>query len=290
MSPATLAQALVAGAVNGCFYALLAVSFGLILGISRALNLAHGEFVVLGGYIGYGLWALTGLDPLLFAPLVAIALLPLGLLWGRLLTRLREPVALQSLVLTFGLSLFLQNLMLGLFGGDYRLLVTPALERTLALGPVHLNWGRVLLACVSLVSLLGLHLVLTRTRPGRAILATSLNREAAALMGIDVDRITSLTFLLAAGLAGLVGLFFATVHYVHPTAGGELTLLAIILVLLGGIGRFSGLLWGAFAVGLIEALTVAWTAPRWRELVVALFLLGALLMRPQGLVAGGGHQ
>ena len=73
MSPATLAQALVAGAVNGCFYALLAVSFGLILGISRALNLAHGEFVVLGGYIGYGLWALTGLDPLLFAPLVAIA-------------------------------------------------------------------------------------------------------------------------------------------------------------------------------------------------------------------------
>ena len=289
MSLATLGQALVAGAANGCFYALLAASFGLILGISRALNLAHGEFVILGAYVGYGLWALTGRDPLLFLPVAAIALLPLGLLWARLLTRLGEPVELQSLVLTFGLSLLLQNLMLGLFRADYRLLVVPALERSLAIGLVHLNWGRILLAAVSLAAVVGLHLVLTRTRPGRAILATSLNREAAALMGINVDRIARLTFLTAAGLAGATGLFFATVHYVHPTAGVELTLLAIILVILGGIGRLSGLLLGALALGLTEALTVAFTAPRWRELVVALLLLGALLARPRGLLPGRSH-
>ena len=289
MSLATLAQALVAGAVNGCFYALLAVSFGLILAISRALNLAHGEFVILGAYVGYGLWAVTGLDPLFFLPLAAIALLPLGLLWARLLSLLREPVELQSLLLTFGLSLLLQNLMLGLFRADYRLLVVPALERSFTAGPVHLNWGRLLLAVLSIAAVLSLHLVLTRTRPGRAILATSLNREAAALMGINVDRMGRVTFLLAAGLAGAAGLLFATVHYVHPTAGVELTLLAIILVLLGGVGRLSGLLLGALALGLTEALTVAWTAPRWRELVVALFLLGTLLVRPRGLLPGRGH-
>ncbi len=289
MSLATFAQALVAGAVNGCFYALLAVPFALILGISRALNLAHGEFVVLGAYVGYGLWALTGLNPLLFLPAAAIALLPLGLLWARLLTRLREPVERQSLVLTFGLSLFLQSVMLGLFKADYRLLVAPAFEQSLLLGPIHLNRGRVLLATVSLAAVLGLHLALTRTRSGRAILATSLNREAAALMGINVDRMIRITFLMASGLAGAAGLLFATMQYVHPQAGMELTLLAIILVLLGGVGRLSGLLLGAFSLALTEALTVAWAAPRWRELLVALFLLGALLARPRGLISGRSH-
>ncbi len=289
MSLTTLVHAVLVGLLTGSFYAFLALAFALVLGITRALNLAHGELVVLGGYVGYSLWKAWGLPPLLLVPLAALALLPLGVIWRALLARLGEPVELNSLVLTFGLSMLLQNLMLGVFTGDYRLIVGGP-EPALALGGIDLSGMRLLAAGISLGTVGGLHLILTRTRWGTALRATSLDREAAGLMGINTDGVTLISFLVAAAIAGGGGVLFATFHYLHPAAGVELTLLAITLSILGGVGRLSGLLLGGLLLGVTESLTLTWAGPRWRELVVAGLLLLALLVRSRGLVAGRGQR
>lgn len=286
MSLTTLIQTLAAGALTGCFYALMALAFSMILGVARALNLAHGELIVLGGYLGYWLWHGSGLNPLLLIPVSAAALLPLALVWQWLLSRTPEPKELNSVVLTFGLSLLLQNVMLALWRGDYRLIVSDSLAGSLRVGGVSLGLGRLIVAGGALAVVGGLWLGLTRTRWGRAVRAASLDPEAAALLGINVNHATRTAFFLALALAGGTGVLFATLHYLHPAAGVELTFLAIVLTIWAGVGRLRSVLMAGILVGLAESLTVAWTGPSWRELVVALLLLGTLLVRPAGLARG----
>src|SRR6266702_4625078 len=208
VSLTTLLQALVSGALVGCLYALIAAGFSLVLSVSRGLNLAHGEVVVLGGYAGYAAWLVLGVHPLLLVPLAALATLPLGL---------------------------------------------------------------------------------RRARWGRAIRATSLDRDAASLLGIVVVRATRLAFILSLGLAGGAGLLFATIHYLHPAAGSEITLLAITLAIWAGIGRMRALLLGGIALGVAEALTVAVAGTGWREPALALLLLASLLARGGALARGFGR-
>lgn len=286
MSLNTLAQTLASGALLGCFYALLALGFSLVLSVTRGLNLAHGDLIILGGYLGYWLWSGSGLHPLLFIPVAAAALLPLGLCWQWLFQRLPEPKELSSLVLTFGLSLLLQNLMLALWRGDYRLIVSESVTRSIHLGSLGVNQGRLAVAVAGLVAVGLLSLGLTRTRWGRAVRATSLDREAAALLGINVDGATRTTFFLAFALSGGTGVLFAALHYLHPAGGVELTLLAIVLTIWAGVGRLRSLVAAGVLLGVVETLTVAWSGPHWREPMVALLLLGSLVIRPGGLARG----
>jgi branched-chain amino acid transport system permease protein len=284
MSLLTLAEAVLAGLANGAFYALLALSFAAIFGLTRALNLAHGELVLLGGYVGYAAGRAWGLPFPLLPPLAAVALVPVGLLWRALVARVRAPVELNSMVLTFGLALLLQNGLLGIWKADYRLIPTSA--AVLAPG---LPASRAAAAGVAVAAILGLQLLLTRTRWGAALRATSRDAETAALLGVNTDRVGLVAFAVAAAIAGAGGALFAAFHYLHPAGGVELTLLAITLTVLGRAwgapGRrpqpLLGLLAAGLAVGLVEALTLAAGGPRWRELAVAVLLLAALLARPR---------
>lgn len=288
MSLTTLGQAIVTGLASGILYAFLALPFAIILALTRALNLAHGELVILGGYIGYAMGHAWGLSPVLLVPLAAAALVPVGLLWRVLLARAPEPVELNSLVLTFGLSLLLQEGTLAVWSADYRLIPGGTAAATAAL-PLGLSRPRAEAAALGLGVFLALHLLLTRTRWGVVLRAVSRDAEAAALMGVNTRRVSGVSFGAAAGLAGAGGVVFAHFHYLHPAAGIELTLLAITLAILGGIGRLPGLLMGGLALGLAESLTLAWAGPRWRELVVVGLLLGALLVRARGLGAARPH-
>ncbi len=268
----------------------MALGFSMVLGVTRAFNLAHGELVVLGGYVGYWLWVGSGLPPLCLLPVAAAALFPLGLLWQWLLQRVPEPRELNSLAVTFGLSLLLQALMRALWQGDYRLIADPVLTLSLHLGPVSINLGRVLVATSALSVVALLWLGLTRTRWGRAVRATSIDAQAAALLGIHVDAATRTTFLLALGLSGATGVLFATVHYIYPAAGVELTLMAIVLTIWAGVGRLRSVLVAGLFLGIFEGVTVAWAGPRWRETAVALMLLASLLARSGGLARGMGQR
>lgn len=290
LSFASLAQALVSGALVGCFYALMALGFSLVLGVARAMNLAHGELIVLGGYLGYWLWAGSGLPSLLLVPVAAAALLPLGLVWEALLRRLPEPRPLNSLALTFGLSLLLQNAIRALWQGEYRLIADPALSGGVRLAGVSVNTGRLLVAATALAAVGLLWLGLNRTRWGRAVRATSIDAQAAALLGINVDAATRTTFLLAVGLTGAAGVLFATLHYLYPAAGVELTLLAIVLTIWAGVGRLRSVLVAGIALGVAEAVAVAWAGPGWRETAVALLLLASLFARAGGLARGLGSE
>ncbi len=290
MSLTTLAQAVLAGLANGAFYAFLALSFTVIFALTRALNLAHGELVVLGGYLGYTAGRAWSLPPVLLAPLAALALIPVGLLWRALIARIRGPVELNSLVLTFGLSLTLQNVMLLTWSADYRLIGTRTPTAPLLLG---LSRERAAAAAIGLVTILALQLCLRRTRWGTAVRATSLDAVTAALMGVNTDRVGVASFAAAAAIAGAGGVFFGASHYLHPGVGVELTLLALTVAIFGSAfsraGPLGGLLLGGLAIGLLESLTLAWAGPRWRELMVIGLLLGVLLARRRGLDPGPGR-
>jgi branched-chain amino acid transport system permease protein len=287
MSLTTLAQAIVGGLASGAIYALLALPFAIVLGLARALNVAHGELVVVGGYVAYAAWRAWSLPLPALALLAGAALVPLGLLWRALLARVREPVELNSLTLTFGLSLLLQNGTLAVWSADYRLIPTEAGSAGPAL--LGLSPERGGLAIASLVVFLALHLGLTRTRWGTALRATSRDPDTAALMGVDTGRVARAAFAAAAALAGATGAVLAALYYLHPSAGMDLTLLAVTLAILGGVGRAGGLLAAGLALGLVEGLTLAALGPRWRELAVTLALLGALLVRSRGLTGGRLH-
>jgi branched-chain amino acid transport system permease protein len=193
-------------------------------------------------------------------------------------------------VLTFGLSLLLQSAMTGFWSGEYRLLASPALGHGVALGGVALSHARLAAALAALAAVGALALGLRRARWGRAIRATSLDRDAASLLGIDVERATRLAFILAFGLAGGAGLLFATIHYLYPAAGSELTLLAITLAIWAGIGRMRALLLGGVALGVVEALTAAVAGTGWREPALALLLLASLLARGGALAREFGRR
>jgi branched-chain amino acid transport system permease protein len=183
-------------------------------------------------------------------------------------------------VLTFGLALLLQNGLLGVWKADYRLI--PTSDAVLAPG---LPASRAAAAGVAIGVILALHLLLTRTHWGTALRATSRDAETAALLGVNTDRVGLIAFAAAAAIAGGGGALFAAFHYLHPAGGVELTLLAITLAVLGQAASIRqpllGLLGAGLAVGLVEALTLAAGGPRWRELAVAVLLLGALLARPR---------
>jgi branched-chain amino acid transport system permease protein len=287
MSLTAIGQAVLGGLASGALHALLALPFAIVLGLARALNLAHGDLVVLGGYVAYAVRESVGVPLPVLALVAGAALLPLGLLWRALLARVPEPVELQSLTLTFGLSLLVQNGALAVWSADYRLIPgAPGGGRPVLLG---LAPERVGLAAASLAVFLVLHLALSRTRWGTALRAMSRDPETAALMGVDTGRVARAAFAAAAALAGAVGAIFAAIHYVHPAAGGEVTLLAVTLAILGGVGRVGGLLAAGLAVGVVEGLTLAILGPRWRELAVSLMLLAALLARSRGLTGGRLH-
>lgn len=281
-----LGQALASGILLGCFYALIALGFALVFGVGRVFNLAHGELVVIGAYVGYWLWESSGLNPFLAMPIAMIVLASTGLLAQKILARIGEPFELNALVFTFGASLFLQSLMLNLWTGNYRLLAVHYLERSIGAGGISIGLGRLAVAALSLFFIGAIHFLITKTHLGKALRATSQDREAASLMGINVLGVDRLTFCMGAAMAGAAGPLFALLHYLSPTAGVEATVIALVLTILGGIGKIGGILVGGLILGLADSLTVGLIGSQWKELVTFSILLLLLRFRSAGLSAG----
>lgn len=279
-------QTMASGILMGTLYALIASGFALILGAARVFNLAHGDLVILGAYVGYGLWTAHRLHPLLASPLAVLLLIPLALALRPLLAKLKGPFELKALVLTFGLSLFLQNVMQALFTSNYRLIMVPAFEEGVSLGPVRVAQGRLLVAGLAVALLAILHILLHHTFLGKAMRAVIQDREAASLMGIDTRRVELYVLGLGGAMAGLAGPLFASLHYITPTAGLDITIIALILTIFGGVGRLLGLFLGGLLFGLAEALAVAFWGAQWKEFVSFLVLLLLFQWRAFGLLRG----
>jgi branched-chain amino acid transport system permease protein len=276
--------ALISGIALGSFYALIAVGFALIFGVTQTFNLAHGELVVLAGYVAYWLWKAWGV-PLIFTfPIAVAAMLFTLLLLQRLFVLLRDPLEINSIVMSFGLAILLQNGMLFTFSGDYRLIRAPVLTESIHLSGLSVSYGQFTLVLLSLIAIGLLHLVLHQSYLGKALRATIQDREGAALAGINVRAMGLVAFSIGAVCIGLAGPLYGSIHYLYPTAGLQATLLAVTITIFAGVGQIRGLLLGGWILGLAESAAVILLGASWRELVSAAILMALLVLRPQGIL------
>jgi len=279
--------ALVSGISLGSFYTLIALGFALIYGVTRNFNLAHGELLVLAGYVGYWLWKSWNLPFLLIFPAAILVMFAICLALQRLFARLNEPLELNSIVLSFGVAILIQNGMLFLFSGDYRLIRVPVLNRGFRFSGFYMSYGQLMLLILSMVVIGLLYMLMNRTYLGKALRATIQDKEAAALSGINVAFMGTIAFSLGALLIGLAGPLYGCIHYLYPSSGHEATLLAITITIFAGIGRMRGIILAGWFLGLAESFTVILWGASWREMTSAVMLLALLTIRPYGILGKG---
>jgi branched-chain amino acid transport system permease protein len=271
------------GLVVGCSYALIAVGLTAIFGLMEIANFAHGQFYMLGAYFSYWLTRIVGLD--FWTGLVAsiVGVMLLGVILERTLFRLLRGASLSSSVLaTIALSIFLENLALNVWGPRPQKILSPFETGGIEFLGIFTTPERLLMLFVTVLIVILLHLGLRHTQTGKAIRATFQQREAAALVGIDIDRLYTLTFAIGAGLAGLAGVLLGTIFVVQPSMGGIATLKAFVVVTLGGISSFAGGIAGGLVLGLAESFG-AIIAPAYKDAVGFILVMLVLLYKPDGL-------
>ncbi|HEV8638683.1 MAG TPA: branched-chain amino acid ABC transporter permease [Chloroflexota bacterium] len=288
MSPDLVAQNLLFGLFVGGTYGVAAVGLSLVFGVLRVLNVAHGELLMLGGYVTFWLFTAVSLDPFLSLLVSALLLFLLGLalnqgLFG-FVERLDEPSKIKnSLLISFGLTLLIQNAAQALWSADERSVSSRLVGGGTTLAGVVIPHTRLAALVVGLLVVLALDQLLQRTYFGKAVRATAEDWEAASLAGIDVQRTYLVTFALGAALAGVAGTLVSLQYSIAPAVGLAWTLKALVVVVLAGLGS----VFGAFAAGLIlgvaEAFSVFVIGPAYREVIGLVLFLLVLLLRPQGL-------
>jgi len=268
-----LLQTLLNGLLMSGVYALVATGLALSLGVVGIVNFAHGEFLMMGAFLSYLFFALQGLDPLFSLGLAFLAaFLVGGLVYQGLIRPVLPAPELNQMLLTFGLSILLQNLALLLFGADTRVVAPSYQAATLTLGPFFLGAVPLGAFMLSLGLLFLLQVFLTRSRLGLAMRAVAQNRLAPGLLGIEADQVYLLAFGLAAALAGVAGVMLSVILYASPTVGFIFTLKSFAIVALAGLGNLKGVVPAALVLALAEAL-VSTYLPGGGGLVEAVFFL-----------------
>lgn len=279
-----VANSLVSGVLLGGVLALTALGLSIALGVMRLVNLAHGELLVGGAYLGYYLLRYTGLDPIAGLLLVGAAMAFVSLPFQRLLLAPLAGKGMEAPMITmFGVSVILQNLYLLAFSADTRAIDTPYAASAVHLGPVTVPEVYLIGFTVSVVLVLLVHLLVSRTAFGRELRASSYDADAAAAMGVDVKRVHALTFALGAACAAMGGVLLGTAFSFNPSAGGTYLLISFAVVVLGGVGNIFGTLVAGVALGLLQSLGAVVFGDGYRDLVGLVLFLLALALRPQGI-------
>ena len=241
---------IVSGISLGSFYTLISLGFALIYGVTRNFNLAHGELLVLAGYVSYWLWKVWNWPFLLTFPAAIVVMLATCLILQRIFARLEEPYELNSIVLSFGIAILIQNGMLLCFSGDYRLIRVPVLNQGLRFQSFYISYGQLTLLLLSMLAIGLLYLLMQRTYLGKALRATIQDKDAAAMAGINVAVMGTLAFSLGAVLIGLAGPLYGCIHYLYPVSGRGATLLAVTITIFAGVGRMRGIILAGWILGL----------------------------------------
>jgi branched-chain amino acid transport system permease protein len=294
---------LVAGITHGSVYALIALGYSMVYGILKLLNFAHGDIYMVGAYIGLGIVSVFG-GPLALTVNVVLLLFLMflcSMLGGGLLgvmierfayRRLRNAPRIAPLITALGVSFFLENsaqLVLGAQQQSYNSFSWPnspiALSHfTLPSGAV-VSYASIIVVVGAIVLMIALTLFVQRTQTGKAMRATSFDREAAAMMGIDVDRVIVVTFFIGSALAGAAGVFNCIAYQqVFPTMGFQAGLFAFTAAVVGGIGNLPGSVLGGLLIGLAEAFSIGYISSTFEQAIVFAILIVVMLVRPSGLL------
>lgn len=282
-------QVLVNGLALGGLYACIAAGFSLVWGVLNIINILHGSLIVLGGYLAFFAHHYFGINPFLFAPVAGALMFVLGFALQRIVINpvMMRPV-LMTLVLTFGLNLFLDNLMLAGFKADYRKVNLQPPLGVLEFGNVILPVDRLYATVVGLALVGSLWLLLRFTQLGRAIVAVRMDRDAASLMGIDVRFTYAVAFGLGTLMAGSAGALLAAIFPISPVSSSGYLGKAFVICVLGGLGSIPGVVLGGFALGVIEAFGALALGPENALTISFLLLIVLLIVRPTGLLGRKG--
>lgn len=282
-------QIIVNGLALGGLYACIASGFSLVWGVLNIINILHGSLIVLGGYCAFFAYQYFGISPFIFAPIAGLMLLLPAYAIQRIAINpvMGRPV-LITLVLTFGLNLFLDNLMLALFKADYRKVILDPPLGVFEIGDILVPADRIYATVVGLLLVGALGLILKTTQLGRAIVAVRMDRDAAALMGIDVKHTYAIAFALGAFMAASAGALLSAIFPISPVSSSGYLGKAFIICVLGGLGSIPGVVVGGFALGLLESVGAAVLGPEHALTVSFLVLLILLVVRPQGLLGRQG--
>lgn len=276
---------LVQGLLLGGLYALFAIGLSLAFGVMRLVNIAHGDLIVLGAFLGLAAVHATGIDPLVSLVIVVPVMCVLGYALQRgILNWTMSDDIMPSLLVTFGLSVIIQNVLLQVFSADSQGLSLGTFD-TASLhlgGQLAIGWFPLLIAGTAVALIFGLQQLFARTSLGRAFRATSDDREVAELMGLNSRHIYGLALGLAMGLVAVAGIYFGIRSTFSPTSGPAQLLLAFEAVIIGGLGSFWGTLAGGTILGLAQAIGYHLN-PNWGVLAGHLAFLAVLVVRPQGL-------
>jgi len=286
-------DALLQGILMGLLFALVALGLTIIFGVMDIVNFAHGEFLMIGMYTTYWASLIFDIDPLLTIPMAALVGILLGLAtyYGLIKHLLRGP-AIAQLCGTFGLMLFLRYLVQFLFGIDYRIIQKGLLiGKSLSIGPFIFDWTKLSAAILSLISFAFVYYFLHKTKMGKALQATSLNREAASYMGIKTDQMNAIAWAIGGGTVGVAGGLLANFYYIYPTIGLLFVMIAFACVAMGGFGSIKGVFFAGILVGIIEMLFPVFgqligsefLGPHFKFTLVYFAYFVVVVFRPQGL-------
>jgi branched-chain amino acid transport system permease protein len=301
----TFIQLTLNGLTEGSTYALIALGYTLVYGVLKLLNFAHGDVFMVGSFIGFGVLNLLGgtSDPVLpvwllitamtFSAMVGCSVL--GVAIERFAYRpLRDAPRIAPLISALGVSFLLANSMQLLFGAQQRDYSMFSLDggslylRGFSIGNVHIPLIRIITILTALALMIVLWLLVNRTRTGKAMRAVSFDREAAAMMGIDIDRVIVFTFVLGSALAGAAGVMFALRVPTAASIGFLAGLKGFTAAVIGGIGSIPGAMAGGLILGLAEAYTAGYWTTTWSDLAIFTVLIVFMLFRPSGLFGRAG--
>ncbi len=273
------------GLLTGLVYGLMALGLSAIFGVMRVVNFAHGDMMVVAMYGALVLFQSGGIEPLYALPIVAGGLFLLGFALQRVLVNrlIQEAEHIQFLAL-LAVAMILTNGAMMLFGPDARGVQLDYGFDSYSVGPLILDKVRVIAAGVAGLTALGLWSFFTYTRTGKAIRACADNLTGARVVGLNVDRLYALTFGVGAACVGIAGCLMLMLVDVHPHLATDYTLLAFIIVIVGGLGSLSGALLGGVLIGLAEAIAGFVVTPSLKSMFSFGLLILILLMRPQGLL------
>jgi len=269
----------------GLIYALVAIGLTMIFGVMDIVNFAHGEFLMLGMYASFWLFALFALDPMLTLPLTVLMLFAFGvLLYKFVIRRIIDAPMLSQIFTTFGLMILLRGAAQFFWKPDFRSIENSWVSGSVKLAGIQLGKPQLAAGIGAIAVTWLVHAFLTRTKLGAALEATAADKEAAQLMGIDSNRMFGLAWGIGAACAGAAGVLLATFFPIFPEVGANFILLAFVVVNLGGFGSVTGAFWAGILVGVIEVMGGLLLGPQFKLAVVLVLFLAVLMFRPQGLM------
>jgi branched-chain amino acid transport system permease protein len=276
---------IVNGLIAGGSYVLIALGLTLIFGILDVVNLAHGEIYMLGAFMLYLILEHLGVSywAALLLSMGVIALF--GIIMEKSLFKpLRNAPLLNTMLVSIAFAVFLQNAATILFGADPKVVHTAMSDHVIQFWGISLTVQRLLVLVVGMVIIVGLHLLISKTKIGKAMRAVALDKEAAALMGISIDRVYTFTFAVGSALAAAAGALIAPVFQVFPAMGFIPFIKAFTVVILGGLGNVIGAIYAGFLLGILESLGTAYVSTAYKDSFAFMILIVVLLFRPSGLM------